>query len=58
MSPAKLFAYMKKRESQTKQEKVEKVSSITRDLFDPSECAMKSSRCALMHTCFHLLSFL
>ncbi|XP_040054960.2 mis18-binding protein 1 isoform X2 [Gasterosteus aculeatus] len=37
MSPAKLFAYMKKRESQTKQEKVEKVSSITRDLFDPSE---------------------
>ncbi|XP_062413306.1 mis18-binding protein 1 [Pungitius pungitius] len=38
MSPAKMFAYMKERESKTKQEKVQsRVSSSTRDLLDPGE---------------------
>ncbi|XP_070777082.1 mis18-binding protein 1 [Enoplosus armatus] len=34
MSPAKMFAYMKERESKTEQQEVHKVSSSTRDLFD------------------------
>ncbi|XP_068582478.1 mis18-binding protein 1 [Cebidichthys violaceus] len=37
MSPAKMFSYMKKRESQTKQQEVQKVSSSTRDLFNTSD---------------------
>ncbi|KAM8915142.1 mis18-binding protein 1 [Spinachia spinachia] len=37
MSPAKTFAYMKKRGNKTKQEKVQNVSSSTRDPFDPRE---------------------
>ncbi|XP_075963616.1 mis18-binding protein 1 [Anarhichas minor] len=37
MSPAKMFTYMKKRESKTKQQEVHKVSSSTRDLFNTSD---------------------
>ncbi|XP_074517377.1 mis18-binding protein 1 [Sebastes fasciatus] len=33
-SPAKIFAYMKERESKTKQQEVHKVSRSTKDLFD------------------------
>ncbi|XP_034418916.1 mis18-binding protein 1 [Cyclopterus lumpus] len=36
MSPSKMFSYMKKRESKTKQPEVHKVSSSTRDLFNTS----------------------
>ncbi|XP_068436409.1 mis18-binding protein 1 [Clinocottus analis] len=36
MSPSKMFAYMKKRESKTKQTEVHKVSSSTKDLFNTS----------------------
>ncbi|KAK9533694.1 hypothetical protein VZT92_008797 [Zoarces viviparus] len=37
MSPAKMFTYMKNRESKTKQQEVHKVSSSTRDLFNTSD---------------------
>ncbi|XP_056283152.1 mis18-binding protein 1 isoform X2 [Pseudoliparis swirei] len=36
MSPSKMFTYMKKRESKTKQPEVHKVSSSTRELFNTS----------------------
>lgn len=38
MSPAKMFAYMKERESKVEQLEVQKVCSSTRDLFDGGEC--------------------
>lgn len=38
MSPAKIFACMKERESKAEQQEVRKVSSSTRDLFGGCEC--------------------
>lgn len=40
MSPAKLFASMKERENKREQQKVDKVSSSTRELADVGECIM------------------
>lgn len=37
MSPAKMFAYMKERESRTERQEVHKVSNSTRDLSDGGE---------------------
>ncbi|XP_042356016.1 mis18-binding protein 1 isoform X2 [Plectropomus leopardus] len=37
MSPAKMFAYLKERESKKEQQEVHKVSSSTRDLFDAGD---------------------
>lgn len=45
MSPSKMFTYMKKRESKTKQPEVHKVSSSTRELFNTSECLPKWTYC-------------
>lgn len=43
MSPAKMFAYMKERESKREQHRVPEVSSSsTRKLFDGGECIMKT----------------
>ena len=41
MSPAKMFAYMKERESKAEQQEAHKVSSSTRDLFGAGECVIK-----------------
>lgn len=41
MSPAKMFAFMKERESKREQQEVHEVSSSTRELFNEGECIMK-----------------
>ncbi len=42
MSPAKMFAFMKERESKAEQQEVQKVSSSTRDPFDGGENPAKA----------------
>lgn len=57
MSPAKMFAYMKERESKREQQEVHEVTSSTRELFSGGECVLKLEDLNLTEPCRHSSCF-